>query len=187
MRYRKSQKRKKTAFRKTLKKQNCSPAVKGKTPLDHTCFTTEALEELKKAYNAHHTSNPINTNDPKKIWKTLSVKLSHCDKESCWLNQIKDKNLREKMESDLFAPAQPKMWKKNPNEWLSNFDILKVLKQYEATYPEFLFIGPTPIDFDTLLPENNNTCVWKDLCSFSLSEQITNGQKKIGALGSSLS
>lgn len=175
------------SLKKTIKKQNCSPAVKGKTVLDHTCFTKEALENLKIAYNTHHENkDPITTNDPKMIWETLSARLSHCDKETCWLNQISDPKMKEKMETQLFAPLQPKEWKKNHNEWLSNFDILKVIKQYEETYPEFTFIGPTPIDFDTRIEgsdkEENGKCVWEDLCHFSLSEQLQKGKKKFGII-----
>ena len=33
-----------------------------------------------------------------------------------------------------FAPEAPKSWNKNPNEWLSSTDILKVMKQYEKAY-----------------------------------------------------
>ena len=52
------------------------------------------------------------------------------------------------MES-LFAPFHPDEWKQNPSAWLSNHDIFNVLAQYEKAYPEFHFIGPTPIDFDS--------------------------------------
>ena len=48
-----------------------------------------------------------------------------------------------------FTPYKPTEWEKNPVEWLSNFDILNVLKQYEEKYSDFKFIGPTPIDFNS--------------------------------------
>ena len=38
-------------------------------------------------------------------------------------------------------------------------------------YDDFDFIGPTPIDFDTLV---NGVCVWPELCNFDLIKQIFN-------------
>jgi hypothetical protein len=100
-----------------------------------------------------------------------------CNKESCWIKQV------SKQSSDLvdsFAPESPKEWKKNPNEWLSSLDIMKVMKQYEKAYKCFDFIGPSPMDFDTKLLHGE--CVWKELCNFQLSEQIKKGKTKIGII-----
>jgi hypothetical protein len=121
------------------------------------------------------------TNDSKEIHKTLTKYMSDiCNKESCWLKQnfmdIKTKN--ELTES--FAPVSPEEWKKNPNEWLSSVDIMKVMKQYERAYKCFDFIGPSPIDFDTKMLYGE--CVWDELCNFSLYEQIKKGKTKIGII-----
>jgi hypothetical protein len=80
--------------------------------------------------------------------------------------------------SHNMRPERPDEWKKNPNAWLSNEDILKVLHQYDETYPTFHFFEPTPIDFDYRL--NNNSCVRNDLCKFSVSEQMRKGISDIG-------
>jgi hypothetical protein len=63
---------------------------------------------------------------------------------------------------------------------LSNIDIRDVLKQYEETIPEFKLFGPTPIDFDTRLPEEGGQCVWEDICNFQVKEQLDAGKTKIG-------
>ena len=39
-------------------------------------------------------------------------------------------------------------WESNPKEWLSSDEILEVMKQYEHSHPEFVFLGPSPIDFE---------------------------------------
>ena len=57
--------------------------------------------------------------------------------------------IKSKLEKMYFAPSKPSSWSKNPNEWLSNYDIKHVLDQYSDTYKHFAFIGPTPIDFDS--------------------------------------
>ena len=82
--------------------------------------------------------------------------------------------------TDSFAPVSPEEWKKNPNEWLSSVDIMKVMKQYEKAYKCFDFIGPTPIDFDTR--KLYGECVWEELCNFNLAQQIKNGKTKIGII-----
>ena len=168
---------------RTLKKQVCNPANSSlDKPLDHTCFTRKALVNLKKTYNQNHPNNKITSNEPAEIWKRLSEKIPQCDRESCWLNQIHDKQMRDKMQKELFAPFQPSAWKHNPNKWLSNFDILDVLAQYEQKHKEFKFIGPTPIDFDSRSEEPGEMCVWKDLCTLDLETEWKNGIRKIGII-----
>jgi hypothetical protein len=163
-----------------LKKVMCSPKDKNELN-DFTCYTDKNLYKLRDLWNARHPDVQIMTNDGKEIHKTLTKYMSDiCNKESCWLKQnfmdIKTKN--ELTES--FAPVSPEEWKKNPNEWLSSVDIMKVMKQYERAYKCFDFIGPSPIDFDTKMLYGE--CVWDELCNFSLSEQIKKGKTKIGVI-----
>jgi hypothetical protein len=165
-----------------MKHLNCSPFAKNKRNMNHSCFTPESLVLLKNAYNKHHANDPskqIHSTDQREIWDQLNVRLPHCEKETCWLNQLNDANIQKQMEQLLFAPTQPEEWRKDPNTWLSNYDILKVLDQYEIAYPSFLFIGPTPIDFDEI---DNNECVWKELCNFSLQKQYNKKIRKIGII-----
>ena len=52
------------------------------------------------------------------------------------------------------------------------------MKQYERKYPCFVFIGPSPIDYDH--HKLYNECVWEELCNFNLRRHINNGKSKIG-------
>jgi hypothetical protein len=79
-----------------------------------------------------------------------------------------------------FAPDSPDDWKQKPNEGLSNFDILNVMKQYEQTYPHFHFLGPSPIDFDARPYDYGNQCVTEEICNLSLKKEIEKGITKIG-------
>jgi hypothetical protein len=88
--------------------------------------------------------------------------------------------MRKQIKTHIFAPKHPPAWNTNPDEWLSNFDIFEVTKQYESTYPEFKMIGPTTIDFDTKIPEYGGKCVMEDLCRFSLETFIKANKTKIG-------
>jgi len=188
LRNRNRRKTKKNYKRKTKKNhkgelfENCSPLVKNKTPVKNSCLIPEILVKIKDEYNkSKPESQKIKDTDYNAIWHQLKKRLVFCKKEKCWLNQIKNTELKNQIDQYIFAPKQPPEWKENPNAWLSNFDILAVLKQYEEAYPAFEFIGPTPIDFDTRLPDQGEEkCVTQDLCNFSLKQQIERGKRKIG-------
>ena len=165
---------------RTQKKLRCSPKEKDKIN-DFTCYTDEALYKLRDLWNARHPDEIIHSNNSKEIHEKLSQYLSKvCNKESCWLKQKYDFGNVDEDIVESFAPESPKEWKKNPNEWLSSLDIMKVMKQYEKAYKCFEFIGPTPIDFDS--KKMYGTCVWEELCNFSLQEQIKKGKTKIGII-----
>lgn len=170
---------KKHRKKRITQKMNCSPAV-GKISINNSCYTPKILLMIRDAYNKDHSSEEqIRESDPTKVWVELNNRLVQCNKEDCWLNQIKDAQLRKRIDRYIFAPDKPYEWKNNPNEWLSNYDILNVLEQYEESHKHFEFIGPTPIDFDKNL---GGRCVYNDLCKFDLSTHLRNGKTAIGVI-----
>jgi hypothetical protein len=164
------------------KSMNCSPLVEGATANTNTCYTLPILRKIQRAYNKNHPKSKILSNDPNEIWISLKTRLSDCKKEDCWLNQIKDTKMHEHLDNYIFAPDRPPEWDRNPNAWLSNIDILKVLKQYDKKHADFRFIGPTPIDFDNRPADYNGKCVWDELCSFHLGDYLKRGIHKIGII-----
>jgi len=165
-------------LKKPFFKLNCSPGNKNK---DYTCYSDSDLYKLRDIWNARHPDRPIKTKNTKKIWEKLKEYYnSICNKESCWVRQMTKNTKLEKELLDAFAPESPQNWKKNPNEWLSSLDILKVMNQYEKKYKCFDFLGPSPIDYDT--PKLYGKCVWEELCHFNLSEKIKKGYYKIGVI-----
>jgi len=146
---------------------------------EQTCYTEGALMKIKTAYNKNNVNDRITSKDPKEVFQELKMKLSKCQKEDCWLNQLPESE-RKYLNEYFFAPDQPKSWKNEPNKWLTNFDIAKVMKQYETKHPHFKFIGPTPMDFETRVPENGKVCVWEELCHFSLKSHLDNKIDRIG-------
>jgi hypothetical protein len=162
-------------------KLKCSPRPDKGEPRDFSCFDDQTIYKLRDLWNMRHKDSPIQSMDTKEIWTQLQKNMSHlCNKESCWLNQQFAVGELDKSLEKYFAPKSPEEWKKNPNEWLSSTDIIKVMKQYEDVYPCFDFIGPTPIDFDTQL--HYGECVWQELCDFSIEKQINDGKFKIGII-----
>jgi len=161
-----------------FKKLNCSPENKEK---EYTCYSDSDLNKLKEMWNIRHPDKPINTTDSKQIWQQLKeYYASVCNKETCWVRQMTKNTKMEQELLDAFAPESPKEWNKNPNEWLSSIDILKVMNQYEKKYKCFDFIGPSPIDYDT--HKLYGECVWEELCHFNLKDQIQKGHTKVGVI-----
>jgi len=177
-------KRRKRRLRKEelkLKKSQCAPKKKGDY-LDFSCYTPEVLFKMKDVWNMKHPDSKIVSNDLKKIWEEMGNYMKNtCDKEACWIKDNLFKTEIEKEKADnLFSPDAPATWKKNKNEWLNSLDIIKFMKQYEAAYKCFEFIGPSPIDYDT--QKAYGECVWEDLCKFDLKTEINNGKKKIAVI-----
>ena len=161
-----------------FKKLNCSPENKHK---EYTCYSDSDLDKLKEMWNIRHPDQPIITSDSKQIWQQLKeYYASVCNKETCWVRQMTKNTKMEKELLDAFAPESPAEWNKNPNEWLSSIDILKVMNQYEKKYKCFDFLGPSPIDYDT--HKLYGECVWEELCHFNLAEQIKKGHTKFGVI-----
>jgi hypothetical protein len=161
-----------------MKKMNCNPNVFNKSINKDTCYTDTALIQIKNAYNKNHPENRIKSTLPSTVFNELKTKLSKCNSEDCWLEELSPKD-KKYLDQHIFAPYQPTSWKKNPREWLSNIDILNVLKQYEETFSNFKFIGPTSIDFDTVI---NDTCVSEELCKIQIKKFINSGINKIGII-----
>lgn len=186
-RKRKTKRRKKRRYTKRIQNvkeilsDKCSPKKEGEI-LKFTCYTKASLYRLKNIWNARHGDVKIKTNDPKSIWDFLSSHMADtCERESCWLkkNWINQK-LPKSVIDNTFAPEQPNSWKRKPTEWLTSIDILDVMKQYERTYKNFEFMGPSPIDFDT--HKLYGECVWEELCKISLKDLISKGKTQIGII-----
>lgn len=171
----------KTKTKKNLK-INCSPQVKKNKTIRNSCYDKSTLDIIKKEYNKNHPKGPIVSKSYTKILNELKSKMKSCSKEDCWLQEIKDSKLKKRVNDYLFAPKKPDEWKTNPHAWLSNYDILDVLHQYEKSYPHFIFIGPTPIDFDTKPYIMSNECVWQELCTFNLKKYLNKKIDKIGII-----
>ena len=137
-------------------KKVCSPIAakeckkKGKTC--KTCFNKTSLIKIARAYNktapkAKHIK--ITNRTLEQLWNDLKSAFSNkCKDDQCWLKQdlkMPSKILNE-IDHKTFRPEMPLEMKKNKYEWLSNFDIGKVLYQYADYYSDFIFFGPVPVD-----------------------------------------
>lgn len=162
-------------------KPRCSPANPEKDE-DFTCYSNEALEKMKALWNIRHPNDKIVTENAHEIWSFFRDKFSNtCENEKCWMRQqFAKNNLSKEMTLYTFAPEAPKKWEDNPNEWLTSNDLLNVMAHFERKHPEFLFIGPTPIDFDDITQYNE--CVWDEMCNFSIANLLKKRKHKIGII-----
>jgi hypothetical protein len=93
--------------------------------------------------------------------------------EDCWLQTLSYKG--GSIWTRSFAPHHPDEWDKNPTEWLSNYDINSIMKQYDQFYP---VIGSTTMDFDEKPTDYDGDCVC--MCNFKVSDCIKKGIRKVG-------
>jgi hypothetical protein len=161
-------------MKKPFKILKCHPK---KTRKNNTCYDTSTLILLKNKWNESH-SDKIKTSDPTKIRATIKKKMIDCEHELCWLKSIDDTNIKNKIMKEFVPPRPTKEWDKY-NNWLSSTDFDNVMNQYCEAYPNFLYLGPAPIDFDTII---DGKCVWPTLCNLNIAEQIKNGKTKIGVV-----
>ena len=161
-------------------KKNCSPMVQGKTIKNQSCLTKDLLLNMKKQYNKKKSTNyKIKSNDPHHIWELLRSKMKNCKDEQCWINNLFQQEMRQRLHEFIFSPDKPYTWAKDPNEWLSNIDIEAVMEQYVKAEPHFKFIGTTFIDWEKM---DGGECVCPELCDFDLKKEISANKTKIGII-----
>ena len=148
----------------------CAPNVDIR---DHyTCFEFDELKSIAVAFNNYIAKNKkcptrkgqkqksktkcepnrkinIYNKTKRQLWNSIYRRLKYlCPYEYCWIdldfiNQIDDKNLKEKLTWFTFKPKMTR----TKNAWLSTQDINNVLQQYQEIDPSFKFLGALPSDF----------------------------------------
>lgn len=156
-------------------------------------FSKKSLIELIKAWNKYKPDK-ISYKESETVIE-LSDKLNEkmkpvCDDKQfwCWptaLQKIaKDDRTKQimKMIADYeLRPEMPREWSKNPIEWLSNFDIEAVMKQYndDPTY-SYAFLGVFPIDFSE--EDKFGRCLYSHICNLNTKKYKNKGIKYLGLI-----
>lgn len=127
-----------------------------------SCFTTEQLRKIARAWNQKH-SNGQNKIDLKlkrdqlwdQVWKRLS---DRCGTEYCWVDQDFVRSTQDpELLNHTFRPERPL----GRYQWLSTNNIHEAMKQYEHAHPDFRFIGAVPMDFADVMPHVGKLAVAK--------------------------
>lgn len=173
----------------TINTKYNSPSAK-KNP---RVFSKKSLIELIKAWNKYK-DDKIEYKETETI-KSLSDKLNSkikpiCDDKQywCWPGALakiaKDDKTKEiiNMIADYeLRPEMPIEWSKNPIEWLSNYDIEAVMRQYndEKKY-NYTFLGVFPIDFSE--EDKFGRCLYSHICSLNIKKYINKGIRYLGLI-----
>jgi hypothetical protein len=157
------------------------------------CFSKESLIKLIDTWNKINPNNKIIIKDSfsnKKLWTLLNDKMKNIynDKDDwCWTtaldNMTTDTNDKKYIKgiSKELRPEKPVEWNKNPRTWLSNYDIDKVMKQYESNKNnKFKFLGVFPIDFT--VKDKFGKCLFSELCHIDIKDHIKKKIKFIGLI-----
>jgi hypothetical protein len=149
-----------------------------------TCLPVDMLERLRAEWNKRHPENPIprTTNKKEALWAELRERMKSqykCDTEYCSLQELGTAEMKTAGAS-FFRPKKPSEWLKDPREWHDTLTIARVMQQYEDAIPFFEFIGPVPMDFDSMMPGSFNKCVVDELCGIDLAALKARGEKYVG-------
>ena len=162
-----------------FKRKHCSPK---KTNTNYSCLSTNSIRKIAKAINKIPgiTIKTRKLSDKQLYNKICRVMENNfnCKNEACWLKI--QKLLKHLSKKDVkyfrkhFRPHMPKEIVDDYSEWISNFDIESVLKQYHEERDDFYFYGAVPIDF--------NKCSVSDLCKIDIHKHLKHGQNKLGVV-----
>ena len=162
-----------------IDKNNCAPCQlkQNKNKKFKSCYSKDSLIKIAELWNKNNSLNKIKIENAsrEKLWTQIQKNLNMvCKKdEYCWKKQEFIKKLKNiDIEMYTFKPEYPKAWYKNDHTWLNTYDIYYVMKQYEKTYDDFIFLGPVPSDCPT-----NIQC---ELSKLDLTTMKKNGINKIG-------
>jgi len=126
--------------------KKCAP---NKIYKDGSCMTIESLIKIAKKWNIKNNDKINIINNKQYLVNELDTKLQNkCSNQICWLRLdfIKELEDNEDLLNNTFRPLGPK----GKYDWLSTTDIDNVITQYQEKYPEFLFLGAVPYDFEDL-------------------------------------
>ena len=159
---------------------NCAPCKlkeNKKNKNFKSCYSKDSLIKISNIWNKNNSKNKIKIdNQPKKkLWDQIQKNLNLvCKKdEYCWKKQDFIKKLKDiDIEMYTFKPEYPKAWRKNEHTWLNTYDIYFVMKQYERSNDDFVFLGPIPSD-----------CPTKIQCELSKLDLINMKKKNITKVG----
>ena len=137
----------------------CAPVRDGIVAKDHTCYTREELLKFVKEYNEKHAGGSGRIMGASRMTKTELVKsldahmtpMCGANQQWCWAEKLRAAAVPV---DEVLRPVKPSEWKKDPHTWLSNFDIEKVMKQYEDDKRfRYKLMGVYPMDFAKVYPE----------------------------------
>lgn len=147
-----------------------------------SCFDKSTLIRIADMWNRFPSNLRIEKPEKlslRKLWEAINERfMPMCgkNKETCWVEKLNLKN--DPKVRNSFRPETPSEWLKDPNTWLTNFNIEDVMIQYEELYKDFKFLGVYPVDFRST--KYTNQCLYKETCDINFDEYLKKGIQHIG-------
>ena len=157
----------------------CAPGRTRHFQVYKTCYTHDELIEFAKDWNSRNAGDTIAHPDKKsmtQLYAELRKRYGEkrgCQNEVCW---IKETPALSSVAKDIFRPLRSDKWRAG-REWLSSMDIMHVMKQYEASHIDYVFLGVFPVDFEQKV---QGQCVARTMCNFTLKKLKDIGKSRFG-------
>lgn len=144
-----------------------------------SCLTLNYVALISRMWNISHPEDPkpirVDGASKRDMLRRLKTKTGLEEYMFDRLDFLPGKLARDV--SAAFRPRQPASWVRNEYEWLNTGNIENVMRQYEARYRSFKFMGVHPIDYDTI---RNGRCIVSDLCQLDVAELMADGKTRVG-------
>ena len=133
----------------------------GRVPTGTTsCFTAEQLRSMCKRMGIEVKSRE----GKRSMWRKLNVAFGTSGRcgpadERCWARTTGHG-------AESLPPSCPTRWRDDDRTWLTNFDIIDVMSQYETRYRSFEFAGVFPVNAFNRRPEGG--CVVEAICDLDV-------------------
>lgn len=147
-----------------LKKATCS--LDNIKHSDITCYDLSFLKLMRQKIESQLNTNIPDSNSLQELYsnieKTVSNKVK-CKNESCLLEITGYQDYYSK----FFAPIAPEEWKRKKITYLNTLHIEEVCKKISNVYPQFTYLGTTPINFAY---NDGNGFIHEDVASVDIDQ-----------------
>jgi hypothetical protein len=158
-----------------MKKLNCSPEYK--TGSEESCYNKRSSSRSEmRTQNRESRRRQIQSDTFKDVYDDLKTKMQ---KFGCVKKTVGCKpSLTRSGSIWTRSCSHPDEWDKNPTEWLSNYDINSIMKQYDQFYPNSPLSGRRRWT-STKSPPTTTATACATICNFKVSDCMK-GIRKVG-------
>lgn len=156
---------------------------------EESCFSTKSLRNIADAYNKStqndHTKIPLSLPRNQLIRKIRQIMIDKCPQsvpgsnpDSCLLQS--NPSLQPLiLEADNIPPPAPNNKLLSTKPW-STSEVIKAMQYIEKRFPQYMFIEPAPMDFDS--KDSVGQCLVSELCKFNILNIIKHGKRQFGII-----
>lgn len=152
----------------------CAPGVEAED--GQHCIPSELLRRIAEDVGVPEAAETEGSSEVRR----KALETTRCTTERCLASKVTDGRLRRSAVQCL-RPSMPEHWKTNPEAWLSNQDIDRVMRQYAESVPDFTYLGALPLNFDAKGGVFGG-CLVNSACSLTLEDLARRRQRYVGVI-----